>query len=71
MTANLWELQEEIAEGGPSEANSRDTLFGEQILEDKPELSTSFYMERNPAEQAPPLPYQPFSLDDFQSPSPL
>ena len=45
-TANLWKLREEIAEGGPSKANSRDSLFGEQIVEDQePELSTSFYME--------------------------
>ena len=70
--ANLWELQEEIAEGGPSEANSRDSLFGERIIEDQePRLSASFYAERNPAEQAPPLPFQPFSLEEFQPPSSL
>ena len=38
--ANLWELCEEIAEGGPSEMNSRDSLFGERIIEDQePKLS--------------------------------
>ena len=33
--ANLWELQEEIAEGGPSKANSRDSLFGEPTVAQK------------------------------------
>ena len=69
-TANLWELQEEIAEGGPSEANSRDSLFGERIIEDQePKLSTSFYAEQNPADQAAPHPFQPFFLKEFQPPS--
>ena len=68
---NLWELCEEIAEGGPSRTSSRDSLFGEQIIEDQPELSASFYMEQNPADQAPPHPFQPFSLNKYQSPSPL
>ena len=45
MTVNLWELQEELAEVGPSEANSNDSLFGEQIIKDQgPKLSASFYM---------------------------
>ena len=71
-TVNLWELREEIAEGGPSKANSKDFLFGERIIEDQePKLSASFYAEQNPAEQAPPLPFQPFSLEEFQPPSPL
>ena len=71
-TANLWELQEEIAEGGPSEANSRDSLFGERIIEDQePKLSASFYAEQNPAAQAAPHPFQPFFLKEFQPPSPL
>ena len=52
---NLWELREELAVGGPSEANSSDSLFGERIIEDQePELSASFYTERNPADQAAP-----------------
>ena len=69
---NLWELQKEIAEGGPSEANSRDSLFGEQIIEDQePKLSTSFHMERNPVDQAAQHPFQPFSLKKYQPPSPL
>ena len=33
--ANLWELHEELAEGGPSKANSNDSLFGEEIIDDK------------------------------------
>ena len=71
-TANLWELREELAEGGPSEANSRDSLFGERIIEDQePELSASFYTERNPADQAAPQPFQPFSLEEYRTPSPL
>ena len=69
--ANLWELCEEIAEGGPSKTSSRDSLFGEQIIKDQPELSTSFYAEQNPADQAPPYPFQPFSLKEYQPPSPL
>ena len=71
MTANLWELWEDIAEEGPSRSNSRDSLFWERIEEDQPELSASFYMEQNPADQAAPHPYQPLSLDNFQPPSPL
>ena len=47
-------------------------MFGEQIIKhQEPELSASFYAEQNPAEQAPPLPFQPFSLEEFQSPPPL
>ena len=71
-TANPWGLQEELVEGEPSKTNSRDSLFGEQIIEDQePELSASFYAERNPADQAVPHPFQPFSLEEFQIPSPL
>ena len=52
--------------GGPSKANSSDSLFGEKIIEDQePELSTSFYVERNPADQAAPQPFQPFSLEGY------
>ena len=71
--ANLWKLwEEEQAVGGPSKTNSRDSLFGEQIIEDQePELSASFYAERNPADQAPPHPFQPFSLEEFWPPSPI
>ena len=58
--------------GGPSKANSSDSLFGERIIEDQePELSASFYAERNPAEQASLHPFQPFSLKEFWTPSPL
>ena len=72
MTANLWELWEELAVGGPSEANSSDSLFGGRIIEDQePELSASFYMEQNPADQAAPQPFQPFSLEGYRTPSPL
>ena len=69
--ANLWELQKDIAKEGPSRTNSRDSLFGERIEEDQPELSASFYTEQNLVDQAVPHPYQPFSLDNFQPPSPL
>ena len=70
--ANLWELREELAVGGPSKANSSDSLFGERIIEDQePELSASFYVERNPADQAAPQPFQPFSLEGYRTPSPL
>ena len=58
--------------GGPSKANSSDSLFGERIIEDQePELSASFYAERNPADQAAPQPFQPFTLEGYQTPSPL
>ena len=69
---NLWELRGELAAGGPSKANSNNSLFGERIIEDQePELSASFYVEQNPADQASPHPFQPFSLKEFQTPSPL
>ena len=52
--------------------NSSDSLFGERIIEDQePELSTSFYTEWNPADQASPHPFQPFSLEEYRTPSPL
>ena len=70
--ANLWELREELAAGGPSKVNSNDSLFGERIIKDQePELSASFYTERNPVDQASPHLFQPFSLDNYQPPSPL
>ena len=68
---NLWELWEDIAEEEPSRSNSGDSLFGERIEEDQPELSASFYAEWNPEDQAVPHPYQLFSLNNFQPPSPL
>jgi hypothetical protein len=44
-------------------------LFGATPIEqDKPELSTSFYAEQNPAEQAQLHSYQSFVLKDYQSP---
>jgi hypothetical protein len=44
-------------------------LFGGTPIEqDEPELSASFYAERNPAEQAQPHPYQSFVFKDYQSP---
>ena len=47
-------------------------MFGERIIEDQePELSTSFYAEQNPVDQAVPHPFQPFSLEEFRPPSPL
>jgi hypothetical protein len=41
---------------------------GTPIKQDEPELSASFYAERNPAEQAQPHPYQSFVFKDYQSP---
>jgi hypothetical protein len=41
---------------------------GTPIEQDEPELSASFYTERNPAEQAQPHPYQSFVFKDYQSP---
>ena len=70
--ASLWELREELAVGGPSKANSSDSLFGERIIKDQePELSASFCAEQNPADQASPHPFQPFSLKEYRTPSPL
>ena len=46
-------------------------MFGERIIKDKPELSTSFYLERYSADQAPPHSFQPFSFKEYQPPSPL
>ena len=47
-------------------------MFGERIIEDQePELSASFYAERNPVEQAVPQPFQPFTLEGYRTPSPL
>ena len=69
--ANLWELHEEIAEGEPSKNTGRDSMFGERIIKDEPKLSASFYAERNPADQAPPHSFQPFSFREYQPLSPL
>jgi Ty3 transposon capsid-like protein len=41
---------------------------GTPIEQDEPELSASFYAERNPADQAQPHPYQSFVFGDYQSP---
>jgi hypothetical protein len=44
-------------------------LFGGTLIEqDEPELSASFYAERNPAEQAQPHLFQSFVFKDYQSP---
>jgi hypothetical protein len=40
---------------------------GTLIEQDEPELSASFYAERNPADQAQPHPYQSFVFGDYQS----
>ena len=50
--------------------NSNNSLFGE-IEDQEPELSTSFYVEWNPADQASPHSFPPFSLEEFQTPSPI
>jgi hypothetical protein len=69
--ADLWTSCElKNVEEGPNESESeKNSLFGETPIEqDKPELSASFYTERNPAEQAQPHPYQSFVFKDYQSP---
>jgi hypothetical protein len=43
-------------------------LRGTPIEHDKPELSASFYAEKNPTDQAQPHPYQSFVFRDYQSP---
>jgi hypothetical protein len=43
-------------------------VTGTPIKQDEPELSASFYTERNPAEQAQPHPFQLFVFKDYQSP---
>jgi hypothetical protein len=40
---------------------------GTPIEQDESELSTSFYAEQNPADQAQPHPYQSFVFGDSQS----
>jgi hypothetical protein len=69
--ADLWTPCElKNVEEGPNESESKkNSLFGGTPIEqDKPELSASFYTERNPAEQAQPHPYQLFVFKDYQSP---
>jgi hypothetical protein len=49
--------------------SKKNLLFGGTPIEqDEPELSASFYAERNPTEQAQPHPYQLFVFKDYQSP---
>jgi hypothetical protein len=70
-TADLWTPCElKNVEEGPNESESKkNSLFGGTPIEqDEPELSASFYAERNPAEQAQPHPYQSFVFKDYQSP---
>jgi hypothetical protein len=70
--ANFWTPREpKNVEEGPNESESKkNSLFGGTPIEqDKPELSASFYAERNPAEQAQPHPYQSFVFKDYQSPA--
>jgi hypothetical protein len=69
--ANLWTPNEpKNIEEGPNKSKSEKNLLfgGTPIEQDEPELSTSFYAERNPAEQAQPHPYQLFVFKDYQSP---
>jgi hypothetical protein len=69
--ADLWtpcELKN-IEEGPNKFESKKNSLFrGTLIEQDEPELSASFYAERNPAEQAQPHPYQSFVFKDYQSP---
>jgi hypothetical protein len=58
--ADLWTPCElKNIEEGPNESESeKNSLFGGTPIEqDEPELSASFYAERNLAEQAQPHPY--------------
>jgi hypothetical protein len=69
--ANLWTPREpKNVEEGPNKSESKkNSLFGgTPIKQDEPELSVSFYAERNPAEQAQPHPFQLFVFKDYQSP---
>jgi hypothetical protein len=69
--ADLWTPRElKNVEEGPNKSESkRNLLFrGTPIEQDEPELSASFYTERDPAEQAQPHPYQSFIFKDYQSP---
>jgi hypothetical protein len=69
--ANLWTpCEPKNVEEGPNKSKSeKNSLFGGTPMEqDEPELSASFYAERNPAEQAQPHPYQSFVFKDYQSP---
>jgi hypothetical protein len=51
-----------------SEKNSLFRGTPIKIKTNKPELSTSFYVERNPLEQATPSPYQTFGFPEYKSP---
>jgi hypothetical protein len=67
--ANLWTPREpKNVEGGPNESESEKNLLfrGTLIEQDEPELSASFYAERNSTEQAQPHPYQLFVFKDYQ-----
>jgi hypothetical protein len=69
--ADFWTPREpKNVEEGPNKSKSKkNSLFGGTPIEqDKPELSASFYAERNPAEQAQPHPYQSFVFKNYQSP---
>jgi hypothetical protein len=69
--ANLWSLCEpkNIEEGSNKSGSRKNSLFrGTLIEQDEPELSASFYAERNLADQAQPHPYQSFVFGDYQSP---
>jgi hypothetical protein len=56
----------------PNESESeKNSLFRGTPIEietNEPELSASFYVERNPLEQAPHTPYQTFGFPEYQSP---
>jgi hypothetical protein len=69
--ADLWTLSEpkNVEEGHNKSGSKKNLLFrGTPIEQDKPELSASFYTERNPANQAQPHLYQSFVFGDYQSP---
>jgi hypothetical protein len=69
--ADLWTPREpkNIEEVSNKSECKKNSLFrGTPIEQDEPELSASFYAERNPTEQAQPHPYQSFVFKDYQSP---
>jgi hypothetical protein len=69
--ADLWTLHKpKNVEEGPNKSGSKKNLLfrGTPIKQDEPELSASFYTERNPTEQAQPHSYQSFVFEDYQSP---
>jgi Ty3 transposon capsid-like protein/Zinc knuckle len=58
-------VEEEPNESG-SEKNSLFRGTPIEVETEEPELSASFYTERNPLEQVPPVPYQSFGFPEYK-----